>query len=213
MVTTSGLTVRGLRRRYPGPGSPVVLDGWDLDVAAGAVVVLVGANGSGKTTALRCVVGADRPDGGEVLLDGRPLDERDPGTRRAVASSLGDADLLDDLTVTEHLDLLARAHGVPDPAGVVDEVLAGTGLDAVADRLPATLSSGQRRRVLLAATAVRPCRLLVLDEPEQRLDDDGRHWLRHHLRAVAATGAAVLLASHEPGLAAAVGGREVAVGA
>ena len=206
----SGLRVRGLTRHRDGVA---VLDGWDLDVPAGRVVVLVGANGAGKTTALRCVVGADRPDHGEVLLDGLPVDDRSPACRRAVASSLDDADLLDDLTVREHLDLLARAHGVRRPAAAVDEVTAAIGLDRLADRLPRTLSAGQRRRVLLAATAVRPCRLLVLDEPEQRLDAAGLGWLRAHLRAAADRGAAVLVASHQPGLGAAVGGREVRIGA
>ncbi|WP_380168449.1 ATP-binding cassette domain-containing protein [Jannaschia sp. R86511] len=205
-----GLRVRGLCRRYD---QVDVLRDWDLDVAPGQVVVLVGGNGAGKSTALRCVVGADRPDAGEVELDGRPLEDRSPASRRAVASSLDDADLLDDLTVREHLDLLARAHGVPHPDGEVDAALAGLDLADLADRLPATLSSGQRRRVLLAATAVRPCRLLVLDEPEQRLDAAGLRWLRQRLRTVAGRGAAVLVASHEPGLAADVGGREVRLGA
>lgn len=188
----------GVRRRF---ADRLVLDAVDLDVAPGQVVVLTGANGAGKTTLLRCVVGADAPDAGTVAFGGAPLDERDLTTRRALAAVLDDADLVPDLTVREHLALVALAHRVDDAHRLVDEVVTDLGLMDVADRLPVGLSAGQRRRALLASTAVRPFDLLVLDEPEQRLDDEGHAWLRRHLTAAASAGAAVLLASHDRTLA------------
>ncbi len=189
------LTVRGLVRKF---GSHVVLDHVDLAVPAGRIAVVLGPNGAGKTTLLRCVVGADRPDAGEVLLGRRPLDETDPEVRAALASALDDIDFFPDLSVVEHLELLAFSHG--GHAGDVAEVVTELGLDPARDQLPATLSSGQRRRLALASCFVRPRRLLVLDEPEQRLDVRGRQWLGDQLLREKAAGTAVLMASHDPEL-------------
>jgi ABC-type multidrug transport system ATPase subunit len=202
------LTVRGLTRRF---GELLVLDQVTFSVEPGRVAVVLGPNGSGKTTLLRCVVGADRADGGEVLLEGRRLDETDPWTRSVVAAALDDIDFFPDLSVVEHLELLAFAHG--READPVEEVLAELALDAARDQLPATLSSGQRRRLALASCFVRPRRLLVLDEPEQRLDTRGRAWLADRLRGEKAAGTAVLMASHDPELIAAVADARIEIGA
>ncbi|WP_432906981.1 DUF6297 family protein [Micromonospora matsumotoense] len=113
----STLAVRGLTRRF---GALVVLDDVRFQLDAGQVAVVVGPNGSGKTTLLRCVVGADRPDEGEVLLDGRRCDETDPRVRAAVAAALDDIDFFPDLSVVEHLELVAYAHGgTADPVVLV----------------------------------------------------------------------------------------------
>lgn len=195
------LSVRGLTRRF---GDVDVVAGLDLDVAAGTALALVGRNGAGKSTVLRCVTTADRPTSGTVLLDGSPVDERSPRTRRDLAVVMDDMDFFPDLSVVEHLDLFARAHGVPDVEETVDEVLREVGLVPQSAQLPGTLSSGQRRRLALASAFVRPRRLLVLDEPEQRLDAAGLDWLVGRLQREKAAGLGVLLASHEPDLVAAV---------
>jgi ABC-2 type transport system ATP-binding protein len=186
------LTVRGLTRSF---GNLVVLDEVSFSLAAGKLAVVVGPNGAGKTTLLRCVVGAERPDAGEVLLADRRLDETDPQVRAVVATALDDIDFFPDLSVIEHLELLAYAHGAP--VAPVAEVLTELGLERARDQLPATLSSGQRRRLALASCFVRPRQLLVLDEPEQRLDVRGRAWLIGRLLAEKAEGTAVLMASHD----------------
>jgi ABC-2 type transport system ATP-binding protein len=172
--------------------------------------VVLGPNGAGKTTLLRCVVGADRADAGEVRLDGRRFDETEPWVRAAVATALDDIDFFPDLSVAEHLELLAYAHGgIADP---VDEVLVELGIDDARDQLPATLSSGQRRRLALASCFVRPRRLMVLDEPEQRLDTRGRAWLADRLVREKAAGTTVVLASHDPDLVEAVADLRVEIG-
>ena len=206
---TSVLTIRGLTRSF---GAHRVFDGVDADVPAGQVCAVVGPNGAGKTTLLRCVAGTLRPDAGEVRLLGRPVDETDPATRAAVASVLDDIDFFPDLSVVEHLELMAYAHNTPDAEEAVEEVLAALSLEPARDQLPLTLSSGQRRRLALASCFVRPRRLLVLDEPEQRLDAPGRAWLADRLRREKADGVAVLMASHDAGLVAATADLRLAIG-
>ena len=201
------LTVRGLVRKF---GSRVVLDGVSFSVPRGHLTVLLGPNGAGKTTLLRCVVGADHPDAGEVLLDGRPLDETDPVVRAALACALEDMDFFPDLSVVEHLELLAFAHG--GSSAPVEAVVTELGLQGARDQLPATLSSGQRRRLALASCFVRPRRVLVLDEPEQRLDVSGRAWLVEQLRREKNAGTAVLIASHDPALVDSVADTRIELG-
>jgi ABC-2 type transport system ATP-binding protein len=195
------LEVADLTRRF---GAHTVFDEVSLVLPPGEAVVVTGPNGAGKSTLLRCVVGIDKPDGGQVRWDGRELRESDPVVRAAMAVLLDDAGLFPEMSVAEHLDLLARVHGVEDPAAAVDEVLDDVGLTGAADQLPATLSSGQRQRLLLGSCFVRPRRVLVLDEPEQRLDLPGRAWLARRLVAEKAAGVAVLLSCHDPDLADAV---------
>jgi len=117
---------------------------------------------------------------------------------------MDDMDFFPDLSVVEHLDLFAQAHGVEDVESVVDAVLQEVGLVPQSAQLPGTLSSGQRRRLALASAFVRPRRLLVLDEPEQRLDRAGLDWLAERLNAEKAAGLGVLLASHDQALVEAV---------
>jgi ABC-2 type transport system ATP-binding protein len=203
------LRVRGLARSF---GDLVVLRDIDLTLAEGEICAVVGPNGSGKTTLLRCVAGTMRPDAGDVRLLGQPLNEADPGTRAALASVLDDIDFFPDLSVAEHLELMAWAHGQPDARVTVEETVTALDLDAVRDHLPPTLSSGQRRRLALASCFVRPRRLLVLDEPEQRLDSAGRTWLADRLLREKRSGVAVLMASHDAALIEAVADVRLAVG-
>ncbi|MFG1881671.1 ATP-binding cassette domain-containing protein [Micromonospora sp. NPDC049102] len=206
-MTVDALSVRGLSRNF---GNLVVLDDVTFTLPEGRIAVVLGPNGSGKTTLLRCVVGADRPDAGEVLVQGRRADETDPEVRAIVAAALDDIDFFPDLSVVEHLELVAYAHG--GDAEPVEEVLTELGLEPARDQLPVTLSSGQRRRLALASCFVRPRRLLILDEPEQRLDVRGRQWLADRLRRERNAGTAVLLASHDPELIDAVVDERIEIG-
>lgn len=203
------LRVSGLSRTY---GEHAVLDGLDLTLEPGQAIALTGANGSGKSTLLRCVAGVDEPTTGEVLLDEKPYDERSAQLRRDVATLLDDLDLFPDLAVVEHLDLLAHAHRVEDPTGTVDGVLEEVGLTDQAGQLPGSLSSGQRQRLALASMLVRPRRLLLLDEPEQRLDADGAAWLAGLLAREKEAGVGILFASHHPALVEAVADEVVRLG-
>ena len=200
------LELREVRKSY---GDDPVFAGLSFTVGAGEAVAIVGRNGSGKSTLLKCVVGAQSHDAGEVLIHGEARDEASASFRALTAALLDDADYFPDVSVVEHLRLLAWLHGTPDAEREVLEVLGELGLEEVRDQLPPTLSSGQRHRLGLASCFVRPRGLLVLDEPEQRLDAQGRTWLRERLKAEKAAGVAVVFASHDTDLVDAVADRSV----
>ena len=204
------LAVTGLRRSF---GEVDVLCGVDAEVGPGEAVAVVGPNGSGKSTLLRCVAGMDRPSAGSIRRCGRPIRERDPQTRRSVAAVLDDVDFFDDLAVAEHLALLMSAHGDAAPDEHAASLLGESGLAGAADQLPAGLSSGQRRRLALATCFARPRLLVLLDEPEQRLDSGGRRWLTGRLLAEKQAGHGVLFASHDRSLVKAVADRVLDLGA
>lgn len=203
-VRASGLSV--------GWGAVPVCAPVSFTLHQGRSLALVGPNGSGKSTVLRAVLGLLEPLAGTVEMLGRPVDEREPEMRRHVASVLDEDAWFPALTVAEHLYLTARGHGVADAEDEVDALLAEFGLEDHAQAIPTALSSGQRRRLLLAAGLVRPRSVLVLDEPEQRLDAAMRRRLADRLVAEKAAGGAVLLATHDAELLGAVADAAVLVG-
>jgi ABC-2 type transport system ATP-binding protein len=196
------LVLTGVSRSY---GQLEALKPVDLAVAAGQCVALLGVNGSGKSTLLRIASGRDGPTTGQVHYDGLPLREDALPVRTEIAVVGDVSSAYPDLTVREHLLLVAVAHGAGKQApALVDDVLAECRLADHAAALPRSLSSGQRQALQLAAVLVRPRRLLILDEPEQRLDPGARLWLAGLLARQKAAGAALLLATHHVELAEAI---------
>lgn len=183
----------------------------DLQVAPGQCVALFGHNGSGKSTLLRIASGRDAPSTGTAYFAGRRVDEDDPEVRARVAVAGDTVACYPDLTVREHLELITVAHGVADADAWIDQVLEDRRLADHADALPNALSSGQTQAMLLAAALVRPRDMLILDEPEQRLDPEARLRLAELLRGEVADGVAVLIATHQTELAEAVADRLVAL--
>lgn len=187
-----------------------------LDVAPGECVAVRGPNGAGKTTLLRALAGRVRPTGGTVSLLGRPVDERTSRTREAIAALIDPPALYPDLTVAEHLDLVATAwapRAGADPAVAARDSIGAFGLEPLRLRFPHELSSGQRQLVALALAFVRPSRVLLLDEPEQRLDPERRGRLADAISAAAAGGSAIVFAAHDAELVAAVAHRSVGISA
>jgi ABC-type multidrug transport system ATPase subunit len=195
MDATPLLAAAGLSVGY---GAEPVCAPVGVTVAAGTALGVVGPNGAGKSTVLQTLVGLLPPLGGTVRFEGRDVDEREAPFRRAVATVLDDDAFFPSLTGAEHLLLTARGHGVADPEQAVAAEIQAFGMAERAGALPSALSSGQRRRLALAAALVRPFRLLVLDEPERRLDAQMRRRLATRLAAMVADGGTVVFASHDP---------------
>ncbi|MEO8222344.1 MAG: ABC transporter ATP-binding protein [Specibacter sp.] len=161
-------------------------------------LALVGPNGAGKSTVVKTVVGQLEPLSGMTLINGAEVDDRTLDFRREVAVVFDDDAFFPALTVEEHLAIVSAGHGVEDVEDVIAAELEFFGLTEQAKSRPYNLSSGQRRRMLLASAFVRPRSLLVLDEPEQRLDTAMRHKLATRLRAEVDAGLALLVVTHDP---------------
>jgi ABC-type multidrug transport system ATPase subunit len=168
----------------------------DLAVPAGQLVALVGHNGSGKSTFLRLAAGLLDLSEGELTVRGEPAGSI--AARAATSFVPDDPVLYDDLSVREHLEYIARLHGVAHSATDIDEVLGHIGLAARADDLPARFSRGLRQKTSIAIGLVRPFRLLLVDEPFVGLDALGKVALLELLDDAVAAGAAVVVATHEP---------------
>ena len=125
---------------------------------------------------------------------------------------IDDLDFFPDLSVVEHLDLLARAHGIADPDEMVDEVLEEVQLVPQSGQLPGTLSSGQRRRLALATAFVRPRRLLDPRRARAAPRRRGRRLAGAAAQAERQQGLAIVFASHEPTLVERVATRTVSSG-
>ncbi|HTW11000.1 MAG TPA: heme ABC exporter ATP-binding protein CcmA [Acidimicrobiales bacterium] len=182
--------VVALAARYP------LLAGADLDVAVGEVVVVRGANGAGKTSLLRAMAGLLPLVAGEASVLG--LDPTVDARRlRPLVGLLGHRNgLYEDLSAEQNVMFAARAER--RPKADVQSALARLGFDRRVAATPAAkLSAGQRRRLALATVLVRQPRLWLLDEPHAGLDAHHRQLLDELLDEVAASGATVVLASHE----------------
>ncbi|AXK47125.1 ABC transporter ATP-binding protein [Brachybacterium saurashtrense] len=171
-------------------------------VAAGEVLALTGANGTGKTTLLRVIAGLQAPTAGTVAVLGAAPDERDRAFRAALAALLGPPQTARDLTVAEHLQFIAATWGAGTAQARqrAEELLEELAIAPLAHRYPHELSSGQSQLVGLALTLARPARVLLLDEPEQRLDPHRLGLVIEAVRARARAGTAVVLATHSPRL-------------
>ncbi|ASK66530.1 multidrug ABC transporter ATP-binding protein [Brachybacterium avium] len=174
---------------------------------AGEALALTGANGSGKTTLLRVLAGLLAPTAGTVRIAGRAPDDRDRRFRTALGALIGPPQTARDLTVSEHLRFIAATWGVPAAAAArrAEELLEELGIAPLGRRFPHELSSGQTQLVALALTFARPARVLLLDEPEQRLDAQRLELVIGALRARVDAGAAMVLATHSPRLLEALG--------
>lgn len=204
------LVLTGVSRRY---GERLALSPVDLTLAAGQCVAVLGANGSGKSTLLRIAAGRDTPTTGQAAYAGRGLRQDDLVVRTEIAVVGDMVSTYPDLTVREHLQLVAVAHGAGRAADdLVDTALRECRLADHGSALPGSLSSGQLQALHLAVALVRPRRLMILDEPEQRLDPAARRWLAGLLSAEKRAGAAMLMATHHTELAAAVADHVVVLG-
>jgi len=179
-------------------GDDTLLAPVSLALGEGRTLAVSGRNGTGKTTLLRVLAGLLRPSSGRVLVAGRPVDERDPAFRRRVAALVGTPALARNLTLREHLVLVATSWGasVAQAQDRADELLDRFGIARLASRFPHEVSSGQAQLHSLALTLARPGELLLLDEPEHRLDADRIGRVVDVLRDLAREGRTVVLASH-----------------
>jgi ABC-2 type transport system ATP-binding protein len=187
------LHIDHLTKNYDGHAA---LHDFNLKLDAGHLVALVGHNGAGKSTLLGMIAGLIDPTKGRVHIDGH-----EAGTlpARAVLSYAGDNPILyDDLSVWEHLEYVAALHGVDDWQTPGRELVKLFELTDRADDLPSRFSRGMRQKTALAVALIRPAKLVIVDEPFVGLDMKAQASLLEVLKARAAAGSTVIVATHQP---------------
>jgi osmoprotectant transport system ATP-binding protein len=182
------LELRDVSKRYPGQREPAIVD-LSLTVPAGEVCVLVGPSGSGKTTAMRLINRMVPLSGGDILLGGRSVLERDPRElRREIGYVIQQIGLFPHETVAENIATVPRLLGWPKQrvAARVHELLLMIGLDPeeMAGRYPAQLSGGQRQRVGVARALAADPPLMLMDEPFGAIDPINRTKLQDEFLAL-----------------------------
>jgi len=183
------VTVRGLTKSY---GDRIAVDRLDLDVSAGEVLGLIGANGAGKTTAVECIQGLRRPDAGSVRVLGLdPVRDADR-VRQLVGSQLQSSALPDRLRVGEAVALFSTrrardAEGLLERFGLAGKLRSAFG----------TMSGGEQQRLFLVLALLNQPRLVILDELTQGLDPSARREVWASVAQLRDAGTTVLLVTHE----------------
>ncbi len=202
------LDIRGVTKTYPGADGPVpVLAGVDLTMELGQTLSLQGESGSGKSTLLHLVGGLDRPDKGEIRLDGRNIAGLTEAGRAALRRSdvgviFQQFNLIPSLNVDDNIRFQARLSGRED-AGRVVELIEALGLGPHRSKYPEQLSGGQQQRVAIARTLAAAPRLILADEPTGNLDEaTAATVLDEMLALVTRTGAALMVVTHSNTVAA-----------
>ncbi|WP_158742245.1 ABC transporter ATP-binding protein [Acidisphaera sp. L21] len=174
------LQLDGLRKSF---GSTHILQGVDLSLADGEMLVIVGASGCGKSTLLRLVAGLETPTSGSVLLDGRDITKLDPAARD-IAMVFQNYALYPHMSVAENMSYGLRIRGVPkDTIRAKVEATAGLlGLEKLLARRPRELSGGQRQRVAMGRAIIRDPKMFLFDEPLSNLDAALRVQMRAEIR-------------------------------
>jgi ABC-type multidrug transport system ATPase subunit len=180
--------MRGIVKRY---GAVTALAGIDIEVKRGELLAVLGPNGAGKSTAISLWLGLIEADEGEVmLLGGAP---QDLDRRRGLGVMMQDVELPKELKVRELVTLAASYYDDPMP---VEDALALTGLEQLADRRYGKLSGGQKRQAQFAIAVCGRPKVLFLDEPTVGLDIKARETMWQSVRRLLAEGCSIVLTTH-----------------
>ncbi len=185
------IELTGLNKSF---GSRRVLAGASLTVHPGEGVALIGANGSGKTTTLRCAAGLTRPDAGSIRIGGKDLATQPQEALVRLSYLAQSTEFPATLTVREILTVVADLRRTHRQS--VDREIALCGLGELAGRTAARLSGGERQRVAMAALFIPGVAAYLLDEPTLNLDPIGTRLLIDRLRKLRDEGRAVLFTTH-----------------
>ncbi|WP_419938521.1 ATP-binding cassette domain-containing protein [Candidatus Palauibacter sp.] len=190
---STAVAAEGVTRRF---GRRWALRGVDLAVPRGAVVALLGANGTGKTTLLRLISTLLKPTAGRLEVLGHTLPAGGDEIRTGAAFMTAGGHAYEELTGVENLRFAARMSATAPTDDDLRDALAAVELGGAADIPVRAWSTGMRRRLELARLRLRPLELVLLDEPFVSLDENGVGLVHEAVRRWRDAGAAVIIASH-----------------
>lgn len=201
------LELKGAWFRYE-KDSPDVLKGVNFSVAFGEVFSLLGGNGSGKSTLLKVIAGLERAYRGKITVLGRSIKKWDASLCCGGVALLPQevSAVFVKHTVKEDMEDLCRAQGIA-PQPKIDELCVQMGIEDLLDSEPMDLSGGERQKCALCKLLLTDPRLILLDEPTKGMDAAYRSGLVKTVRGLAQKGAAIIIATHDTGFAAAVSDR------
>ena len=193
--SSSIVLVRRLVKRY---GSLVALDHFDLDIRRGEIFGLLGPNGSGKTTAINCMLALLTYDKGQIQLFGEPMGPERIDLKRRIGVVPQEVAVFDELTVRENIDCFCALY-VGDRAQrskLVNEAIAFAGLEDYAAFRPGKLSGGLKRRLNIACGIAHKPDLIFFDEPTVAVDPQSRNAILEGIVRLRDEGATVVYTSH-----------------
>lgn len=189
----SYLSIKGLKKTYT---FKPILRGIDLELDRGERMALLGANGTGKTTLLRILAGLTKPSAGTICIEGLDIVHDAQQIRHLVGFVAHQPYLYDELTALENLLFFGRMYAVKEVRERATELLNRVGLAKRARERVSTLSRGQVQRLSLARALVHSPQLLLLDEPDTGLDEEGNVLLATILREHTESGGTTLFTTH-----------------
>lgn len=187
------IEVDGLTKLY---GSLPAVQDLSFSVKAGEILGLVGPNGAGKTTTLRSLAGIMPPTRGSLRIAGHDLATEPILAKAELAFIPDEPQLFEYLTVTEHLQFVARLYRQPQAIERIGPLLAELELADKRDALANELSRGMKQKLAIACGLLHQPRVLILDEPLTGLDPVGIRRMKRTIALRAANGSAVVLSSH-----------------
>jgi phospholipid/cholesterol/gamma-HCH transport system ATP-binding protein len=196
------LSVSGLRKSYCGIA---VLKGIDFEVNPGEIFVIMGPSGAGKSVLLRQLIGLEKPDQGEISVEGQPIQSPDIPAHYRVAMVFQSAALLAALTVGENVGLYLSEHHLKSPgeiAAIVAQDLEKVGLKGAEHKMPDELSGGMKKCVAIARALASEPQLILYDKPTSELDPvSARNIAEYIVRLNEQVHATTLVVSHDRELA------------
>jgi len=173
----------------------------DFKIDAGEIVILTGPNGAGKSTLLSCISGIMRPTRGVILVDGFDLYREEVSAKQRLAYVPDVPRFYPSLTTWEHMQFISLAFGVRrDWEARAENALRQFGLWESRNLYPHNLSRGMRLKLGISLALIRPCKVLVMDEPASALDPESVLLLQAKLTDMRKNGCAILMTSHDLGL-------------
>lgn len=177
-----------IEKLYKRFGTVVAVNHIDLEVRKGEILTLLGPSGCGKTTTLRCIAGLERPDGGDILIEDRPMFSQGfvPPSQREIGMVFQNYAVWPHLRVFDNVAYGLKLQKLPKDVikRKVEDVLESVGLSGLGKRYPGQLSGGQQQRVALARALVRNPKVLLLDEPLSNLDAKLRERMRFEIKSL-----------------------------